>query len=58
MKAINYKMKKLNRFQRKPMRPAIVQNMSYVYKNNVKYDKNQKFIYFFCEKLAWKPVKS
>ena len=24
--------------------------MSYVYKKNVKYDKNQKFIYFFFQK--------
>ena len=31
--------------------------MSYVYKKIVKYDKNQKFIYFFCEKPVWKPEK-
>ena len=29
------------------MRNAIIQNMSYVYKKNVKHDKNQKLIYFF-----------
>ena len=28
-----------------------------VYNNNAKYDKNQKFNYFFCEKPVWKPVK-
>ena len=53
MKAINYKIKKLNSrlfFHRKPSRPAIIQNMSYVYKNSVKYDKNQKLIYTFCVK--------
>ena len=37
-------------FQKKPLRPAIIQNMSYVYKKNLKYDKNQKFIYFFLWK--------
>ena len=63
MEAINYKMKKLNRFVHsskgsKPLRPAIIQNMSYVYKKNVKFEKNQKLIYFFCEKPVWKPVKS
>ena len=31
----------------KPMRIVIIQNVSYVYKMNVKYDKNQKLIYFF-----------
>ena len=35
-----------------------IQNMSYVYKKNVKNDKNQKLIYFFCEKPVLKPVKS
>ena len=53
MKAINYKMKKLNSrlfFHRKHSRPAIIQNMSYVYKKSVKYDKNQKLIYIFCAK--------
>ena len=62
MKAINCKMKKNESvglfLQREPLRPAVIQNMFYVYKKNVKYDKNQKFIYFFCEKLLWKPVKS
>ena len=48
MKAINYKMKKL--IQRKPPRPAINPNMSYVYKKNFKYDKNQKLISFFLWK--------
>ena len=46
MKAINYKMKKLNRLvystKGNTLRPAIIQNMSYVYKKNVKDDKNQK----------------
>ena len=28
------------------MRPAIIQNMSYIYKKNVKCDKNQKLIKF------------
>ena len=32
--------------------------MSYVYKTNVKYDKNQKLIYFFCEKPVSKAVNS
>ena len=54
MKAINYKMKKTNRFvysSKKPLRPAIIRNMSYVYKKkNVKYDKNQKLYYFFFVK--------
>ena len=35
------------------MRLVIIQNMSYVYKKNVKHDKNQKLIYFF---LVPKPV--
>ena len=56
MKAINYKIKKLNRFvhssQKKLLGPAIIQNMSYVNKKNVKYDKNQKLFYFFL----WKTV--
>ena len=39
-------------FQRKPSRPAIIQNMSYVYKKNVQYDKNQKLIYFFLRKTC------
>ena len=43
MKTINYKMKKL-------LRPEFIQNMSSVYKKNAKYDKNQKFIYFFLWK--------
>ena len=54
MKAINYKMKKNEKvrlfFQRKPSRPVIIQNKSYVYKKKVKYDKNQKLIYFFLWK--------
>ena len=33
-------------YQKKPMRIAIIQNMSYVYKKNVTHDKNQKLIYF------------
>ena len=49
MKAINYKMKNLNR-QRKTLRPAIIQNFFYVYKKNVKYHKNQKLMYFFLRK--------
>ena len=55
MKAIFYKMKRLTSFD---MRSVIIQNMSYVYNKNVKYDKNQKLIYFFCEKPVPKPVKS
>ena len=35
------------------MRIAIIQNMSYDYKKDVKQDKNQKLIYFF---FVWKPV--
>ena len=31
-------------FQKKPMRIAVIQNMSYVYKKNVKHDKKQKLI--------------
>ena len=49
MKAINYKMKTMNRFvffRRKASRPAIIQNMSYIYK----YDKSQKVISFFLWK--------
>ena len=45
MKAINYKMKKWKvrlLLQSKSSRHAIIQNMSYVYKKSVKYDKNQK----------------
>ena len=47
MKAINYRKK--NNYvrifvQKKSMRIAIIQNMSYVYKKNVKQDKNQKLI--------------
>ena len=48
MKAVNYKKIKYDCFffQRKPLRLAYNKNMSYVYKKNVKYDKNQKLIYF------------
>ena len=41
----------------KPLRPAIIQNMSYVYKKNVKYDKDKK-IAFFCQKPVSKPLES
>ena len=41
MKAINYKMKILNGFVHSSLRTAFIQNMSYVYKKNVNYDKNQ-----------------
>ena len=60
MKAINYKkiIKFRLFFQRKPLWLAFIQNMSYVYKKNVKYDKNQKLIYFSCEKPVSNPVKS
>ena len=62
MKAINKQNEKIEKvrlfFQRKPLRPALIQNKSYVYKKNVKYDKNQILIYFFCEKPVSKPVKS
>ena len=47
MKAINYneKIEQVRLFlQRKPSRPAITQNKSYVHKKNVKYDKNQNLI--------------
>ena len=50
MKAINYKMKRLKRFDyssKKPSRPAIIQNKYYVYKKKVKYDKNRILDYFF-----------
>ena len=53
MKAINYKMEKLNRFlffQMKSSGPEIIQIKSYVYKTNVKYGKNQKKINFFLWK--------
>ena len=33
---------------------AIIKNMSYVYKKNVRHDKNQKLIYFF---FVLKPIK-
>ena len=49
MKAINYKMKRrIGSFilPIKPLRPAIIQNESYVHKKNVKYKKNQILIYF------------
>ena len=36
------------------MRIAIIQKMSYVYKKNVKHDKNQKLIYFFFRVKASK----
>ena len=52
MEAINYTTKLLNRFSylRKPMRPLIIQNISYVYKENVKYDKKQKnFLLLFVK---------
>ena len=32
--------------------------MSYVYKKNVTYDKNQKLYKIFCEKPVSKPVNS
>ena len=33
--------------------------MPYFYKHNVKQnDKNQKLIYFFCEKTVYKPLNS
>ena len=47
MNAINYKIKYLKSrvyFFKKPLRPTIIQNISYLYKNNVKYDKNAKLI--------------
>ena len=37
-----------------PMRIEMIQNMSYIFKKNVKHDKNQKLIYFF---FVSKPVK-
>ena len=36
--------------KRKPSRPVIIQNISCIYKKNVKYDKNQINLIFFCEK--------
>ena len=41
----------------KPSRPVIIQNISWIYKKNVKYDKNQ-INFFFCEKPVSKPVRS
>ena len=41
--------------KRKPSRPVIIQNISCIYKKNVKYDKNQnniKLIYFFLWKTG------
>ena len=43
--------------KKKPSRPVIIQNISCIYKKNVKYDKI-KLIYFFCEKPVSKPVRS
>ena len=61
MKAINYKMKKLNRFiysSKRYPRDLHLSKTSLTSTKNVKYDKNQKLIYFFCEKPVSKPVKS
>ena len=33
----------------KPLRPAIIQNISCIYKKNVKYDKNQTNLIFFVK---------
>ena len=40
--------------KKKPSRPVIIQNISCICKKNVKYDKNQINLLFFCEK----PVSS
>ena len=37
--------------KKKPSRPAIIQNISCIYKKNVKYDKNQ-FILLFLRKTG------
>ena len=41
-------------FQRKPLRIAIIQNISCDYKKNVKHDKNHKLIYFIVSVEASK----
>ena len=62
MKAINYQTKKLNRFfyssKGSPQDLQISRTCLKFYKKNVKYDKNQKLIHFFCEKPVSKPVNS
>ena len=61
MKGINNKKSYLNRVlysKKKPSRPVIIQNISCIYKKNVKYDKNQINLIFFCEKAVSKPVRS
>ena len=35
--------------EKKPSRPAIIQNISCIYKKNVKYDKNQIKLLFFVK---------
>ena len=44
--------------KRKPSRPVIIQKISCIYKKNVKYDKNQINLFFFCEKPVSKPVRT
>ena len=39
-------------------RPVIIEKISRIYKKNVKYDKNQINLLFFCEKPVSKPVRS
>ena len=59
MKNFKYKKKNLNSglfIHKNSMRPAIIQNTSCVYKNNVKHGKNQ--INIFCEKPVSKSVRS
>ena len=44
--------------KKEPSRPVIIQDISCIYKKNVKYDKNQINLLFFCEKPVSKPVRS
>ena len=60
MKATRYKIKKYVRLfaQKKRLRPVGIQNMSYVYKGTLNIERNEKFVYFLCEKLVPMPVNS
>ena len=44
--------------KKKPSRPVMIQNISCIYKQNVKHDKNQINLIFLCEKAVSKPVRS
>ena len=62
MKAINYKLKKLNSFvyfsKGNPRDLQLSRTSLTSTKKNIKYDEKQKIIYFFCAKPVWKPVNS